>query len=308
MKTILVMLRAHADDWVRLLKLGLPNHAVVTDRSAALGPLSYAVVGKPPAGAIAALGRLDALFSVNAGIEALIESNEIPEGLPLVRMVDDGLAAGMLEWVLAETLAWHRNLFYYRSAQHENRWAPLQEKMASERTVSVLGAGHLGLPVAKHLAALGFNTRTWSRSGTAIPGVDSYRGPDGLFACVDGSDMLINLLPLTPETENLLDAALLQRLAPAAVLINGGRGRHLVDEAVIALLDDGHLRAAVLDVFRTEPLPEGHPFWSHPGVFLSPHVAAPTHPDTAVASIVRNIRGFESGLPLRHVVDRKRGY
>lgn len=308
MKTILVMLRAHADDWVRLLKLGLPGHAVVTDMSATKGPISYAVVGKPPPGAIAALGRLDALFSVNAGIEALIETGEIPDDLPLVRMVDDGLAAGMLEWVLAETLAWHRNLFHYRSAQIERRWVPLQEKMASERTVCVLGAGHLGWPVAEHLAALGFVTRAWSRSGTAIPGVASFRGPDGLSACVDGADILINLLPLTPDTENLLDAALLRQLAPAAVLINGGRGRHLVDKAVIASLDEGHLRAAVLDVFRTEPLPTDHPFWSHPGIYLSPHVAAPTHPATAVASIVRNIRGFESGMPLDHIVDRERGY
>ncbi|NPD70149.1 glyoxylate/hydroxypyruvate reductase A (plasmid) [Lichenicola cladoniae] len=308
MKTILVMLRAHADDWVRLLKLGLPEHAVVTDASAADGPLSYAVVGKPPAGAIAALGRLDALFSVNAGIEALLESGEVPDDMPLVRMVDDGLAAGMLEWVIAETLAWHRNLFHYRAVQLEQRWAPLQEKLAFERTVCVLGAGHLGRPVAEQLASLGFITRTWSRGGTMIPGVDSFRGPDGLAASVDNADFLINLLPLTPETETLLDAALLRRLAPGAVLINGGRGRHVVDEAVIALLDEGHLRAAVLDVFRTEPLPSEHPFWSHPGVYLSPHVAAPTHPATAVASITQNIRGFESGLALRHVVDRARGY
>ena len=308
MKTILVMLRSHADDWVRLLKLGLPEHAVVTDASLAEGPLSYAVVGKPPAGAIAALGRLEALFSVNAGIEALLESGEVPEDMPLVRMVDDGLAAGMLEWVMAETLAWHRNLFHYRTAQLERRWSPLQEKMAFERTVCVLGAGHLGRPVAEQLASLGFTTRAWSRSGTTIPGVETFRGPDALAACVEGADFLINLLPLTPETENLLDAALLRRLAPGAVLINGGRGRHVVDEAVIALLDEGHLRAAVLDVFRTEPLPPEHPFWTHPGVFLSPHVAAPTHPATAVASITQNIRGFESGMALRHVVDRARGY
>ncbi|WP_419728120.1 2-hydroxyacid dehydrogenase [Lichenicola sp.] len=308
MKTILVMLRAHADDWVRLLKLGLPEHAVVTDASEADGPLSYAVVGKPPAGAIAALGRLDALFSVNAGIEALLESGEVPDDMPLVRMVDDGLAAGMLEWVMAETLAWHRNLFDYRTAQLERRWAPLAEKMAFERTVCVLGAGHLGRPVAEQLASLGFSTRAWSRSGTTIPGVASCRGIDELPAAVEAADFLINLLPLTPETETLIDAVLLRRLAPGAVLINGGRGRHVVDEAVMALLDEGHLRAAVLDVFRTEPLPPEHPFWSHPGVYLSPHVAAPTHPATAVAAITQNIRGFESGMALRHVVDRSRGY
>jgi len=308
MKTILIMLPAHVDDWVRLLKLGLPGHAVVTEVSAAEGPISYAVVDKPSAKAIATLGRLDALFSVNAGIEALLESGEIPDGLPIVRMVDDGLAAGMLEWVLAQTLAWHRNLFHYQAAQRERCWLPLQEKLASERTICVLGVGQLGRPLVEQFALLGFNTRAWSRSGTAVPGVASFGGPHGLSPCVDDADFLINLLPLTPETENLLDAALLRRLAPGAVLINGGRGRHLVDEAVIEALDEGRLRAAVLDVFRTEPLPADHPFWSHPGIYLSPHVAALTHPASAVASIVQNIRGFESGIALRHVVNRTRGY
>ena len=308
MKTLLVMLRVPADDWVRLLGLGLPDHAIVTDASGARGSIDYAVVDRPPAGAIAALGRVAALFSINAGIEALIEGGEVAHDVPIVRMADDGLAAGMTEWALAETLAWHRNLFHYRACQFERRWAPMQERTASERTVCVLGAGHLGAPVAGHLSALGFKVRAWSRSGSSIANVASHSGVAGLGDCVGGADILINLLPLTPQTENLLDAPLLRRLAPGAVVINGGRGRHLVDEAVIALLDEGHLSAAVLDVFRTEPLPVSDPFWSHPKVYLSPHVAAPTHAASAAAAIVANIRDFEAGQPLRHVVDRARGY
>ena len=308
MKTILVMLRANAPEWTTLLKQALPEHAVVTDASAAAGSITYAVVGKPPPGALAALGRVDALFSVNAGIEALLESDEVPDGVPIVRLADDALAAGMLEWVLAQTLAWHRNLFDYRRQQVELNWAPMAEKLASERPVTILGAGHLGGPVAEALARLGFPVCAWSRTGKRIAGVRCLAGCDALGEAVDGAEILVNLLPLTAETEMLLDRALLSRLARGSVLINGGRGRHVVDEAVLALLDDGHLRAAALDVFREEPLPLSHPFWRHPGVFISPHVAAPTQAASAVAVIAANIRRHEAGEKLRDVVDRVRGY
>lgn len=306
MKKLRIMLHAHAEEWAALLRAALPDHVIVT------GPdefgAAYAVVGKPPPGALAAMPDLEAVFSVNAGIEALLESGEVPPHVPIVRMVDDGLAEGMLEWILATTLAWHRNLFTYRAHQLQRRWIPLREKLARDRRVTVLGAGRLGGRAAEWLAKLGFDTRTWSRSPKQIPGVDCRFAADGLHGAVDDSEILINLLPLTPDTENLLDHGLLSRLAPQAVLINGGRGRHVVDQAVIELLDDGRLRAAVLDVVREEPLPDGHPFWRHPGVYLTPHVAAPTHASTAAAAIAENILGHEAGAPLRHVVDLVRGY
>ncbi len=308
MTTILVMLRAQAQEWVRLLGEALPSHAVTDDAAQASGEVRYVVTGKPPPGAIAALGRLDALFSVNAGIEALLEPGLVPDQVAIVRMVDDGLAAGMLDWVLAQLLAWHRNLLAYETAQRDGRWSPLPERLAGERVVCVLGAGQLGGPIAAMLARLGFVVRAWSRTPKQIPGVDCQCGTAGLASAILGADFLVNLLPLTPQTEDILDAGLLRQLAPGSVLINAGRGRHLVDQAVIELLDAGHLRAAVLDVFREEPLPSSHPFWRHPGIHLSPHVAAPTHARTAVAAIAQNIVRFEAGAPLRHVVDRDRGY
>ena len=286
----------------------LPSHTVLTQADSTPGEIAYAIVGKPAPGALRALSGLKVVFSVNAGVEGLLESGEVPAGLPIVRMVDDGLAEGMLEWALASVLAWHRNLFAYRAAQLEGRWAPRDEHLARDRQVTVLGAGHLGGRVASALAQLGFGTRTWSRSPKQIPGVRSLHGSGQLDEAVAGADFLINLLPLTPATENLIDHRLLSRLAPDAVLINGGRGRHVVDQAVIDLLDRGHLRAAVLDVFRDEPLPQSHPFWRHPGVYLSPHVAAPTHAATAIAVIAENLLAFERGEPLRHVVDLTRGY
>jgi glyoxylate/hydroxypyruvate reductase A len=223
-------------------------------------------------------------------------------------MADDGLAEGMLEWVLATTLAWHRNLFAYRDQQLKGTWAPLREILARDRRVTVLGAGHLGGRVAAALAQIGFNTRAWSRTPKQIPGVVSMAGDAALQGAIQDAEILVNLLPLTPATENLLDAPLLAHLAPNAVLINAGRGRHVVDQAVIELLNNGRLRAAVLDVFREEPLPQTHPFWQHPGVHITPHVAAPTHASTAVAAIAENLRAHESGAKLKHVVDLERGY
>ena len=291
-----------------MLGEALPDHAVVGDVAQHAGGLSYVVTAKPAIGTIGSLGPLQAVFSVNAGIEALLEPGMVPQDVPIVRMVDTGLTAGMLDWVLATTLAWHRNLFAYRAAQQEGRWSPGPERLAAERTVCILGAGQLAAPIALSLAQIGFAVRTWSRTPKAIPGVRCLSGTDALFEAVRDADILINLLPLTPTTENILDVRLLRLLRRRGMLINAGRGRHLVEEAAMTLLDEGHLSAAFLDVFREEPLPEAHPFWRHSGIYLSPHVAAPTHARTAVAAIAENILQFEAGGALRHVVDRARGY
>jgi glyoxylate/hydroxypyruvate reductase A len=307
MKKIAVLLRSNTDEWLALLRAALPQHIVVGDVADA-ADAAYAVVGKPAPGVLAALGELQIVFSVNAGVEALLESGEVPDGIPIVRMVDDGLAEGMLEWVLATTLAWHRNLFAYRDRQLQGAWAPLREVLARDRRVTVLGAGHLGGRAAAALAQIGFKVRVWSRTAKQIPGVVSTAGDEALPSAIQDAEILINLLPLTPATEDLLDVPLLTGLAQNAVLINAGRGRHVVDRAVIELLDSGRLRAAVLDVFREEPLPHSHPFWRHPGVYITPHVAAPTHASTAVAAIAENLLGHESGAELRHVVDLTRGY
>ena len=307
MKKVAVLLRSNLSEWLQLLRVALPHHTIVGDAAEA-ADAAYAVVGKPAPGVLAALAKLQVVFSVNAGVEALLESGEVPAGIPIVRMVDDGLAEGMLEWVLATALAWHRNLFSYREQQANGQWIPLREILARDRRVTVLGAGHLGGRVAATLAQIGFNTRVWSRTPKQIAGVASLAGDGALRDAVHGSEILINLLPLTPATENLLDAPLLTELAPKAVLINAGRGRHLVDRAALELLNSGRLRAAVLDVFREEPLPPDHPFWHHPGIYLTPHVAAPTHASSAVAAIAENLLGYEAGASLKHVVELARGY
>jgi glyoxylate/hydroxypyruvate reductase A len=308
LKTVLVLLQSNADRWAELLRKALPDHRVVTDAAQVQEKLNYVVTGVPAKGVLAALHPYEVLFSVNAGVERLLEDGTVPKAYPIVRMVDDGLAEGMLEWVMATVLAWHRNLFEYRTQQSTQTWQPLPEKLARNRTIAILGAGHLGTPVSKLLVQMGFRTRVWSRSPKALDGVACFNGPDGLAPAIDATEILINLLPLTPATENLLGSQVFAHMAYGGVVINGGRGRHVVDQELIEALDSGQLRAAVLDVFREEPLPAAHPFWHHPKVYVSPHVAALTHPETAIEAIVANLRGYEAGEPLKHVVIVDRGY
>lgn len=306
MKTMFIAARGNPDAMADLFRAELPDHEIVTtaptDR-----PVAYAVVGKPLPGILSGLQGLELVLSLNAGVEHLLSSGEVPVAVPIVRMVDPGLVDGMIEWVAAQVLAWHRNLFVYHAQQAAGEWQTHPEMMARERTVTVLGAGALGGPVAAMLAAVGFKVRTWSRSGRAVPGTETFGGAS-LSAAVSGADVLVNLLPATAETIDLIDAALLARLARGALLVNGGRGASVVDDDLVAALDKGKLSWAVLDVFRTEPLPNDHPFWAHPKVFVSPHVAAPTHARTAVAVMAESVRAFERGEPVPHIVDRTLGY
>ncbi len=308
MKTLLVAARANPQAWADLFRAELPDHQILTTPPPAGTPVAYVVVGRPPPGLIPSLAGLEVVLSLNAGVEHLLASGEVAPQTPIVRMVDPGLVEGMVDWVLAQALAWHRSLFAYAASQAAGAWSPRPEKLARERIVVVLGAGALGRPVAETFRMFGFQTRVWSRSRHDIPGVAAFAGPEGLVTALDGADILVNLLPLTADTEGLLNAAAFARLAPGAFVINGGRGGAIIDADLLAALDSGALSGAALDVFRQEPLPPEHPFWTHPGVRLSPHVAAPTHPHTAVAVMAETVRRWERGEPLVHVVDRARGY
>ncbi len=292
-----------------LFKAALPTHEILIDMpQPGDAAIDYLVVGRPRAGLMAALPEVKLILSLNAGIEHLLRSGEIAENTPIVRMVDDGLAEGMTEWVLAEALSWHRNIRLYERFQRDLRWQPQAEKLARERVVTILGAGALGTPVARHLVAFGFKTRVWSRSGRTVEGAETFAGTDNLIAAVTGADILVNLLPLTAETENIVSADLFDAQAKGGFFINGARGGHVVDADLIAAVDSGQLSGAVLDVFRTEPLPATDPFWRHPDIRVSPHVAAPTHPRIAVEEIARNVLRFENGEAIPHLVDRTRGY
>jgi glyoxylate/hydroxypyruvate reductase A len=251
---------------------------------------------------------LQAIFSVNAGVEALLNEPTTPRDVPLVRMVDPGLTAGMVEWVAGRVLDLHRNGPLYRAQQRERTWRQLPEKLAPERKVGVLGLGELGGSAARLLAQLGFDVQGWSRTQRRIDGVTVQTGADGLDAVLAQAEILVNLLPFTPQTEGLLDRTAFARMQRGAWLINAARGRHVVDADLVAALDEGRLAGAVLDVFAVEPLPQDHPFWSHPRIEVTPHVAAITHARTAAKAIADNLTGFLAGRKLQHVVDWSRGY
>lgn len=269
------------------------------------GPVPYLVVGKPDPGVIAAVPGTELILSLNAGVEHLLKPGEVPEGLPIVRLVDPAMTEGMSDWCLAVVLSWHRNLSIYRA---DTEWTRRTEVLSRDRTVTVLGAGALGSRVARLLALIGFRTRVWSRSGRAVEGAEAFGGPDGLIAATTGADAVVNLLPLTDETRDILNADLFARMTAGGFVASAGRGQHLVDADLIAALDSGQIGAAALDVFRTEPLPADDPLWTHPGVLVTPHVAAPTQAGSAVRIMAENIRRHQRGEPIPELVDRTRGY
>lgn len=309
MKRLFIASRGNPEHLAQLFRAELPDFEVLTEQPKPDdADVPFIVVGRPLPGVVRAVPGLKLVLSLNAGIEHLLASGEVPDELPIVRLVDDGLALGMAEWVLAQALAWHRNLFLYADLQAKGEWTPLPEKLANERKVTVLGAGALGRPVADHLVRFGFDTRVWTRSKHDIPGATTFAGKEQLLDAVRGSDILINLLPLTAQTTDIVDLNVISLLADGAFFINGARGGHVVDADLIAALDSGKLSGAALDVFRVEPLPAEDPLWKHPKIRLSPHVAAPTHQHMAVKEMAANIRRFENGEPVRNVVDRTLGY
>ncbi len=247
-----------------------------------------------------------AALSLWAGVEGLIDAPGL--AMPLCRMVDPSLTAGMVEWVSGHVLRHHLGMDAHILGQDGVWRGGVIPPLARERRVGVLGLGALGSAAARALAAIGFDVRGWSRTAREIPDVQVRSGPDGLGATLAESEILVLLLPATPATEKLLDAARLALLPSGAVIVNPGRGGLLDDAALIAALDAGRLGHATLDVFRTEPLAPDHPFWAHPRVTVTPHIASETRPASAADVIARNIRSNEDGRGLRDLVDRRRGY
>jgi len=269
--------------------------------------IDVALVWRPPRGLLASLPNLRAIFALSAGIETLLEDPTLPD-VPLCRMVDPSLVVTMREFVLAAVLFYHRDLDLYEERQRHAFWETVLPRPAAATRVGIMGLGALGRPVAEALRDLGFTVRGWSRTPKEIRGVTCLAGRAALADFAGASDILVNLLPLTPETEAILDRRLFAALPRGAVVVNVGRGRHLVEEDLIDAIDSGHLRGALLDVFREEPLPEDHPFWRRPRIRITPHVAAYSLPETAADVVAGNLRRLREGRPLLHAVDRMRGY
>ena len=269
--------------------------------------IEYLVAWQPPGELLRSLPSLQVLFSIGAGVDQ-IGLEQVPDNVAIVRMVEPGLVSGMVEFATMAVLALHRNVLDYQRSQRAGIWRPMEVIPAAERRVGVMGLGLLGQAVLRALAPFGFTLRGWSRTLKEVPGVTCYSGPGGLDAFLGGCDILVCLLPLTDATRRILDSQLFRRLPKGASLVSLGRGGHLDQSALLDALDGGQLSAAVLDVCDPEPLPAGHPFWQHPSILLTPHIAGVTRPETAARVVLENIRRHRRGEPLRDVVDRSTGY
>ncbi len=252
--------------------------------------------------------RCKAVLNLWAGVERITGNPTLTQ--PLCRMVDPAMTESMVEWVVAHTLRLHLGTDTHVLGQ-DGVWRqdPTRPtKIARERPVTILGFGELGQACGRALMALGFPVTGWSRRPTALTGARCLAGADSLDTALSGAEVLVLLLPLTPETENVVNERTLSLLAPGAFLINPGRGPLIDDAALLAALDAGQVAQATLDVFREEPLPADHPYWAHPRVTVTPHIAATTRPVTAARVVAENIRRGETGEPFLHLVDRQRGY
>lgn len=295
--------------WLPALRAALPRDSIRTWPDVPDPALvDVALVTRPPAGALRAFSSLRLIQSLWMGVDALLADATLPRDVPLARLVDPGMVAAMSETVLACVLDWHRARYRYRAQQRERAWRPLPQALASDRTVGLLGLGELGRDAAAKLGALGFRVCGWSRRPKALAGIECFSGADGLRALLARSGALVCLLPLTLGTRGILNAEAFAQLPRGACIINVARGAHLSEADLAGALDSGQLAHAYLDVFSTEPLPASHPFWAHPQVTLTPHVAALTEPRTAAAVIAENVARVRRGEAALHLVDREREY
>ncbi|MFY7836606.1 MAG: 2-hydroxyacid dehydrogenase [Novosphingobium sp.] len=260
-----------------------------------------------PADFIAQFPNLEVLFSVGAGIDQL-PLDALPPQVRVVRMVEQGIITGMAEYVAMACLALHRDLPFFISEQRAGRWTYRHTRLGAETRVGVMGLGELGKAALEMLKPLGFALSGWSRSAHNIDGVTCFAGADGFDAFLAQADIFVCLLPLTEETRGILCRETFEKMPRGSAVVNAGRGGHLVADDLIAALDSGQLRAAMLDVTVPEPLPEGHPFYGHPAIFLTPHVAAETRHATAGGVLADNVLRLLADEPLLGEVDRTRGY
>ncbi len=267
----------------------------------------YALVWKPPQGWLAQFPNLRAILSLGAGVDALLEDPQLPH-VPLTRMVDAGMGRQMAEYAAHAVLHFHRHMPRYAEHQRVARWAPLEPVAARDFAVGFMGLGVLGAQAAQLVAALGYPVLGWSRTPKSLPGVEGFAGDGGLAAFLARTRVLVNFLPLTDATRGIIDARLLAGLPRGAFVVNPARGGHVVERDLLAALDSGHIAGAMLDVFETEPLPAEHPFWKHPSVVVTPHVAAVTQAADAASQVIDNLLRLERGEAPVGVVDRGAGY
>lgn len=296
--------------WAAAAQQALPGYEpVLGSKNVDPHRAELALVWKPTPGFLASLPNLKLVVSVGAGVDHIVMSDpQFPRHVPLVRMVDPGLTQGMCDYVAWACLSVLRQAQFYRQEQAAKRWETKPLVPATQRSVGVLGLGRIGLPVAQTLQHLGFQVRGWSRTPKTISGLESHAGDEGFFQILRQSDMIVNLLPATPQTQDMLGVSAFDAFKPGAALINAGRGATVDEHALLKALDTGQVGAAYLDVFKTEPLPDQHRLWSHPSVTLTPHNASITHPESGVRALSRAVAEMAAGKPLSNLVNWDQGY
>jgi glyoxylate/hydroxypyruvate reductase A len=299
---------------------GVAWRKVFTD---AFGPLDFRTIGeglgntddieialawKPKPGLLRTFKNLKMIVSLGMGVDHLLADDQLPDGVPITRIMDEGLVGQMSEYAIFWALWHHRDIEKYAASQRARKWKPEEFVDSLHRPVGVMGLGSIGQDTAIKLAMLGFPTMGWSRTAKTLPGVETFHGRDSLPTFLARCSILVNVLPLTRETRGLLDKKLFAALPKGAFVINMGRGAQVVDDDLLAAIDSGHLAGAALDVFNTEPLPAEHPYWLHPKVHMTPHMAGYTNPRTASPGVIENIKRLRAGQPLINIVDPKSGY
>ena len=270
--------------------------------------IDIAVVALPPPGLLKTFPNLKAILSMWAGVESMLRDPDLPRDVPIGRLVDRAMTRDMTHHVVHWVLHYHRDFNRYAEQQRVGKWQSHPYPEVAERRVGILGLGALGGDAAHALANLGFTVAGWATNPKWIDGVESFHGADGLFPFLEHTNILVSLLPSTPATEGLINRTTLAHLPAGAYFINAGRGGVVVDEDLISALDSGAIAGASLDVFRTEPLPADDPFWRHPKVDLTPHIASHTTPRTAGREVAEDIRRVAAGKNPRTLVDLDRGY
>ncbi len=267
-----------------------------------------ALVWAPPMGRFAKMPNLKGIINKGQGVDHIIGDPTVPRNIPLVRLVDPDMSDALSHWAILSALDFWRDAGYYRDCQQQKIWKPIVQRPATGATVGIMGLGAIGSVIAQRFAMLGFSVRGWARSERDIPGVTVFAGPDQMNSFLDGVDILVSVLPLTPDTTGIINKDLFSQLARGAFVINGGRGPQLVESDLLDAIDSGQIAGAALDVFTTEPLPDQHPFWTHPKVTVWPHVAAQTNPNTAASQVAAAITAIMNGREPKNRVDWQRGY
>jgi glyoxylate/hydroxypyruvate reductase A len=312
--SLLVALTWEPEPWVERFKVHLPGrHIAVLGEDFDRESIRYVATWGPKPGSLSGLPALEAIFSLGAGVDHLMGYPNLPD-VPIVRVSQDDLTHRMSEYVVMHCLMYLRDQRRYDADQRAKRWAPDREPpIAGDVRVGVMGFGVLGQDAARKLTAMGFDVAGWSRSAKAVAGFEVFSGHEGLDAFLARTDILVSLLPLTPDTRGILNRSLFAKLARdgrlgGPILINAGRGGSQVEADIVSCLDEGILMAATLDVFETEPLPQDSPLWTHPRVTVTPHNSAVSDPEMTARYIADQIRRHEAGQPFQNVVDRARGY